>query len=247
MTDHEVLGNAAAFRDALGPCYAENTAAILKHSTKAVDEAYVRMVTLQAWRSFVLEGKLDAGALGFYSEAQNDGLTSVALMCGGLWRPAMISLRSLMENVVKCLYYMDHPVEYRRWEAGAYKPTISSLFQYLDDHPDVLSLPEAINPLNGLRGQYRKLSEAVHASAIKSRMTDDIKQTQLWRTDKKYIGQWSYAHRGVVRDANLLLLGLFKEALAGAAVKGLKESLASSIPASKDKLIKEHLGVRIAR
>lgn len=247
MSDPEVTANAKAFRDALPAKISANLESVEAVGADKLNEAYARLTSLQAWRTFVLEEHLSESILGFYSEAQNDGLTSIVLVATGLWRPSLKSLRSLIENVVQCLYYMDHPIEYRHWEAERQRPTFKYLFDYLDAHPDIAKLPETLRPVDSLRQTWKHLSTYVHASSREVRMTDDLAQTNIWKTSVSALGKWSTAQKSVLRDVNLLLLCLLAERAQGAAAKGLREALARVIPSGKDAAIRAQLSVRIVR
>jgi hypothetical protein len=245
--DAEIAANAAAFRNSLSAKLSDNVTAVLAVGEAKIDLAYARLTTLQAWRSYVLETQLSANAIGFFSEAQNDGLTSVAQVTSGLWRPSLNALRSLLENVLHCFYYADHPVEYRLWEKGDYKPPFQKLFDYFEKHPDLATIPTGLAVIPELRKHYSELSEAVHSSAKKSRMTDDLNQTQIWKTSAADIGKWSTLQKNLLRDVNLMMIALFREQLVGAKVKGLREALALAVPQGKDVLIRGSFGVRILR
>lgn len=247
VTDVEIGSNAAAFRAEIGPKFAANLATIAGHGAAKLDDAYARLTSLQAWRTFVLEEHLSLEALGFYSEAQNDGLTSSVLMATGMWRPAMKSLRSLIENVLHCLYFNDHPVEFRLWDAGKLRPTFKDLFDYFLAHPDISGLPEPLKGIGELKAHYKHLSNVVHASAREFRMTNEVENLKLWNVSADGIGKWASTHKNVLRDVNLLLLSLFSKHLKGAARKGLREGLAIVIPAVRDASIKTNLGVKIVR
>lgn len=247
MADPEINTNAEAFRSGLVPKLTANLATLTGHGSSKLDEAYARLTLLQAWRVFVLEEHLSADALGFYSEAQNDGLTSSVLMSIGMWRPAMKSLRSLIENILHCLYFNDHPVEYRLWDAGKLRPTFRDLFDYFLSHPDISGLPESLQGAGELKAHYKHLSNVVHASAREFRMTSEIESLKLWNTTAGGIGKWAATHKTVLRDANLLILSLFAKHLQGAAHKGVREALSLAIPAARDAAIKTSLGVKIVR
>lgn len=247
MSDDELASNAEKFRSSLVPAFSANVTSVVASSQPKLDSAYARMTTLQAWRSYVLEGAIGADSLGFFSEAQNDGLTSIVLVAGGLWRPSLKSLRSLLENILHCLYYMDHPVEYRHWELGKNRPAFQKLFEYFEEHPDVSAFPEGLKAISELRRHYRELSEIVHSSAKSARMTDGLANTQIWKTTAGDVGKWSTLHKNVSRDINFLLLSLLSKNLQGAANKGLRESLALVIPSGKDEAIRTSLGVHILR
>jgi hypothetical protein len=247
MADAEIIANAEKFRAGLGVKLNDNLAIITTSSSSKIDDAYIRLTSLQAWRTFVLEQHVTAEALGFYSEAQNDGLTSSVLMSIGMWRPAMKSLRSLIENVVHCLYFNDHPVEYRQWDQGKFRISFRELFDYFISHPDMLGVPDSLKGVAELKKQYGQLSNVVHASARQFRMTDEIETSRLWKTTADGVGKWSAMQKNVLRDTNHLLLVLFSEKIQGAANKGLREALALAIPSSRDASVKSSLDVKIIR
>lgn len=245
--DHEVASNAEAFRQNFPAAIARNIQEIVARDSGLLDDAYSRLTTLQSWRSFVLDQHVSKEALGFFAEAQNDGITSSILITSGLWRSSLKSLRSLIENLIQSAYFMDHPVEYRRWSEGKFRPTFSELFKYLSEHPDICKLPESLNPVADLKAHYRHLSNVVHSSSLEFRMTDDVDELVLWKTSAGDVGRWSTTHKRVLRAANLLYLALFSERLQGAANKGLRESLAVVLPAALDEQVKQIMSVNIPR
>lgn len=245
--DQEVTSNAETFRQSVPTAIASNIDEIVARDSALLDKAYARLTTLQSWRSFVLDQRISKEALGFFAEAQNDGITSSILISSGLWRSSLKSLRSLIENLIQSTYFMDHPVEYRRWAEGKLRPTFSELFKYLSEHPDICELPEGLNPVADLKAHYRHLSNVVHASALEFRMTDDVDDLVLWKTSAADIGSWSTTHKRVLIAANKLYLALFSIHLQGAASKGLRESLAIVLPASLDDKIKAQMSVNILR
>ena len=201
--DEEIQENAVQFRCGIGAAISSNIAMIVARDAEKLDDAYARLTTLQSWRTFVLDQHVSNDSLGFFAEAQNDGLTSSVLIASGLWRSSMKSLRSLIENLIQCLYYMDHPVEYRRWNKAKYRPTFNELFNYLGDHPDIRDLPENLNAVADLKSHYSHLSNVVHSSSPEFRMTGDINGLTLWRTAAADLGKWSKTHKNVIRDINL--------------------------------------------
>lgn len=247
MSDPEIAKNAEQFRAGLSAKLQDNVAAVVGAHSAKMDEAYARLTTLQAWRSFVLDEHISPAALGFYSEAQNDGLTSSVLVASGLWRPAMKSLRSMIENIVQCLFFSDHPVELRQWEDGKYRPSFKDLFEYFVNHPDYAKLPETLKSSIILKTHYSHLSNVVHASAREFRMTTELEKSNLWKTSADGVGKWASTQKNVLRDINMLLLPMFSKYLQGAANKGLREALAMVIPAARDTVIRTSLGVRIPR
>lgn len=247
MPDAEIAANAEAFRAQLGEKLVANMAATIGHGSAKLDQAYSRLTSLQSWRTLVLEERLSPAALGFFSEAQNDGLTSSVVVSIGMWRPAMKSLRSLVENILHSLYFQDHPVEYRLWDSGKFRPSFKDLFDYFLSHPDVAVLPDNLKGVPDLKAHYKHLSNVVHSSAREFRMTNEIENLKLWNTTADGVGKWATTHKNVIRDVNLLILSLFAKHLQGAALKGHREALALAIPAARDAAIKASLGVKIVR
>lgn len=245
--DQEVIANAEKFRQSVSGSITSNIETIIQRDSDVLDQAYARLTTLQSWRSFVLDQHISKEALGFFAEAQNDGITSSILITSGLWRSSLKSLRSLIENLIQSVYFMDHPVEYRRWSDGKLRLTFSDLFKYLAEHPDICDLDAGLNPVTDLKSHYGHLSNVVHSSSLEFRMTDDIDELVLWKTSAVDIGKWATTHKRVLQCANLLYLALFNTHLKGAANKGLRESLAIVLAKSKDALVKSEMGVNIPR
>jgi hypothetical protein len=247
MLDAEIIAYAEKFRAGLGGKLNENIVVITDSSASKIDDAYARLTTLQAWRSFVLDEHIAAEALGFYSEAQNDGLTSSVLISVGMWRSAMKSLRSLIENIVHCLYFKDHPIEFRQWDEGKFRISFRELFDYFISHPDIVKFPDGLKGVHELKKQYGQLSNVVHSSAKQFRMTDEVETSKLWNTTSEGVAKWSSMQKNVLRDTNHLLLALFSNKVQGAANKGLREALSLAIPSSRDAAVKTNLGVTIVR
>jgi hypothetical protein len=247
VTDSEIAKHAVEFRDGLAKALSENIAEVLKKDAEKVDQAYARLTCLQALRLHLLNERVSAGSLGFFAEAQGDGLTSQVLALSGSTRSALKSLRSLIENVIRSVYYADHPVEYTLWEAGKHRPTFKSLFDYLDCHPDLAGVDAALQPQTTLHANWKKLSQAVHASAKSDRMNDEAEKVTIWKTTQESVGNWAKFQKNVIKDICLLYVCLFKESLQGASLKPLRESLAIAIPATLDAKILADFKVRIVR
>lgn len=203
--------------------------------------SYRRIVSLQAWRTF-LEPRISDSSLAFFLEAQNDALTSHVFANLGSWRAALKALRSCIENIAFCLYYKDHPVELRLWDTGKHKPPISDYMTYLEHHPQRVKVPK-VDPMPHLEAEYSTLSKAVHASAKGFRMTHDVKTTLLWSDAKDSLEQWQTRESAVVTNLNLLLLAHFRDQLGGAAEAGLREAISMAVPAALFPDIKTNLKV----
>ena len=207
--------------------------------------SYRRIVSLQAWRAF-LEPRISEASLAFFLEAQNDALTSHVFANLGTWRSALKALRSCIENVAFCLYYKDHPVEFKLWEKGKHRLPISDYLAYLENHPQRVVVP-SVDSMPQLQKEYSTLSKAVHASAKGFRMTNDIQTTLLWSDAKTSQGAWRTRESDVLINLNLLLLAHFREQLSGAAEPGLREAIGLAVPAALFTEVKTHLKVVVRR
>lgn len=246
MPDAEIQANAEAFRSSLSTEIATNIASHKATELEKIDASYARLTILQAFRSHILTD-LEDGAMGFFTEAQSDGLSSQVLISAGMGRSALKSLRSISENVVRSIYYADHIVEYRLWEMEKHRPTFSSLFDYIDSHPDIRDLPDGINPSSGLRSSWKSLSNAVHASLKSIRTTKKVAEVNLWRTDKASVGQWNKAQSKLMEEVSLLYVALYRDRLSGAKATPVRKALSHTIKPAKDGEIKSSLGVNIIR
>ncbi|HEU0054632.1 MAG TPA: hypothetical protein VFQ39_15705 [Longimicrobium sp.] len=209
-------------------------------------ESYRRLVSLQAWKSELLERALGSGALSFFTEAQNDGLSSHVLARVGAWRSALKSLRSCIENTMAAMYYKDHPIELRLWEQGKHKVGFTELSGYFEKHPDVSGTDRTVTGLDILEKEYGTLSRAVHGSATSFRMTSGDK-TLLWSPDRAKLGAWSTRESQVIRGVNLLCLSLFKDEVSGVRHSNLRKAISLAIPLSLHTRIRTSLGIALSR
>lgn len=207
--------------------------------------SFVRISSIQAWRTSLLEEKMNEDASAFFFEAQNDLLISHCLARSGSFRQALKALRSSIENVLFALYYKDHPVELTKWTLGQHKLGFSELMTYFESHPSIFSRPINLTGLDLLKSEYSTLSKAVHGSAKCFRMTEALGDIRLWINDKASVGKWSSRERDVITGLNLLLLNLFCENLQGTQALGLRQVLGLSIKKTTRTAIKKELGVTL--
>jgi hypothetical protein len=206
--------------------------------------SYRLVTTLQAWRSVVLEGLLDDDALAFFLEAQNDALASHALARVGMWRSALQSLRSCIENVLTCTYYMDHPVELRLWSIAGHRLNFSDLLTYFERHPDLVELPQVANGLSILSKEFATLSRAVHGSAARFRMSAAGKP-ELWNAEPTKLGAWATRQRKAITAINVFLLALFREQLSGTKKAPLRQAVGAIFSKAKAEELRKHLKVTL--
>jgi hypothetical protein len=221
----------------------KDTANSLEAQKEKYLESYRRIVSLQAWRSELLEPTVSPDSLAFFLEAQNDALTSHVLASFGSWRSSLKSLRSCIENVMYCLYYKDHPVELLLWHDGHHRPAFAAMEKYFQEHPQMKSISPQAAGLDSLSSEYSTLSRAVHASAKSFRMSVEDVGVQLWSDDIVRLGSWGTRERTVISALNLLLMAMFREQLEGGRAPNLRKAISLVIPSSKHAQIKALFGV----
>jgi len=209
--------------------------------------SYFRLVSIQAWRSELLEHVLPADALAFFVEAQNDAVVSHLLAHLGCWRPALQALRSLIENAMRAVCYMDHPVELRLWHTHKHTLGFAELVKYLLSHPDVSHAGLVKHAVADIKKEYQTLSLAVHASAKSFRMTSDQDTTVLFCDDSVPLRRWSTHEKHVLSGLNLLLISLFSKELQGAKLRNLRKAVSFAVPTSKHPHVLRQLKVRLLR
>ncbi|WP_446904694.1 hypothetical protein [Burkholderia sp. YIM B11467] len=208
-------------------------------------DSYFRLVTLQAWRTNLIDVISDSAANEFFKEAQNDALVSHSLARQGSWRVALICLRSCIENVLFGLYYLDHPVELVQWHSGGHLLGFTETIAYLAKHPSLSGVAESITGIDVIKSEYATLSKAVHGSAVHFRMTKGGVVQGLNIDSLPDLGAWLTRERQTLVGLNLLLVAFFHKHLGGAAHPNVRKVLGFTIPAAKHAEIKKQFGVLI--
>ena len=214
-------------------------------NTEGFRNSYRRVVSLQSWRRLFFEQQYpDSPVISMFLEAQNDALLSVVLAHMAMWRPALQSLRSCVENVLNTCYYIDHPIEFRLWENGKYRNDFSGLVNYFSRHPEYVRPQGFPDILAHISEEYSTLSKAVHASARLFHMTQSGSITITHSNAADY-NKWNTRHARTLLWINFLLLVLNSSALEGPQNLNLRESVSLAIPSHYHAAIAEHLNVHL--
>ncbi|GGX41049.1 hypothetical protein [Saccharospirillum salsuginis] len=214
-------------------------------SKEVFSESFKRIISIQAWRTEIVEQNSPDGACQFFKEAQNDALISHSLARQGAWRPSLMSLRSCIENTLLTLYYIDHPVEFNQWSKGKHRLGFSDLVKYLAAHPNFEGTKETENGLSELKREYETLSKAVHGSTKSFRMTKGGTISGLNSFTEQELGAWNTRERITICALNLILLFFFRNLLQGAAKRNLRKSIGLTTNTKKSENIKSLTGVKI--
>ena len=238
----EVDANAEAFSRRFPQEIADTCASGIQN-IDGFRDSYRRVVSLQAWRTLFFEQQYsDSPVISMFLEAQNDALLSVVLAHMAMWRPALQSLRSCVENVLNTCYYVDHPIEFRLWENGHHRNNFSDLVDYFSRHPDAAIHQDFPDILAHIRSEYATLSKAVHGSAESFLMTQGGSITITQVSVAKY-NQWNTRHSLTLQWLNFLLLVLNASDLKGVQRAELRKSVSLAIPSRYHDDIAEHLSV----
>jgi len=214
----------------------------LAGSEPAFFESYLRIVSLNVWRTDLLSQIISPGSLAFFLEGQNDALVSHVFARMGAWRSALKSLRGLLENVVFGLYFKDHPVELMLWNQGKFKPGFSSTIGYLKGHPALGGISPAITGLDVFVREYATLSKAVHGS-VPFQMTAGTGSTSLSTSSVQSLGKWRTHEKQALLASNLVLLTVFRDELQGAKQPQLRKAISFAVPNATHPAVKAELGI----
>jgi len=240
----EVISNFEIFKEQW-PTELSTAQTKLSTQVKTFELSYIRISSIQAWRTSIIFSALSEEAEAFFFEAQNDFLVSHCLASCGSFRQGLKAIRGAIENVFFSLYYMDHPVELVRWTEGRHKLGFTEMCTYLENHPLIYGQKLALTAIGVIKDEYSTLSKAVHGSAKVFRMTKNLTEINLWGDDAAHVGKWATRERLVIVNLNVILLHLFRNHLLGAKHRGLRESIGMVFPKSLHTQIKSNLSINL--
>lgn len=224
----EIDNNAASFAETIPTEIAEACASGLD-KIEGFRASYRLVIPLQAWRDRYFERNHTEAVSSLFLEAQNDALLSIVLAHMAMWRPALQSLRSCLENVLNSCYYADHPIELLLWEKGEHRMTFSELATYFSRHPNTTAQQGVLNALDGIRSEHSVLSKGVHASARSFHMTKGG-AIRITHTNDIDYNKWKTRHASTLLWLNVLLLDLHSDILVGAQNIDLRKSISLAVP-----------------
>jgi hypothetical protein len=142
---------------------------------------YARLIhkytySLNLWR-FRLEDIPEHGKL-FLDELASDAIQVLPQSLEGYNKTTGLLIRGIIENLLKHLYFSDHPVEFfrlnrdRRWYL-----TTDQLFEYARNHYHYIITEPKFDALSQLSSLYSELSEIVHARAVRNLETRTVLAT----------------------------------------------------------------------
>jgi len=122
--------------------------------------------SLILWR-FRLRGIPDHGRV-FVEEIASDALQILPQTLMGYGKTAKLLTRGIIENVMRHLYFSDHPVEFARMNRESkWFMTMESLFEYPKIHTIFMESERRFDAINRLSSLYSELSAGVHGRRVR--------------------------------------------------------------------------------
>jgi hypothetical protein len=240
----EVDANFTRFDGSLAGGITDALTELAPHVNKFRD-SYRRLVSLQAWRGELIQNIASPASEEFFKEAQNDALMSHHLARQGAWRVALMCLRSCIENTLIGIYYMEHPVELAQWHLNSHRLGFAEATSYLAKHPNFIHYSEQESGLQLIKNEYATLSQAVHGSSKKFRVTKTGLIEGLNVASVAELNQWASREHQTLLGLNSCLITMFKDHLAGAAQTNLRKALGLAIPPHLHAAISTRFNVRL--
>lgn len=239
----EIKVNYLAFSQTVSNSIVANIATF--KGDEKLTESYARIAAVNALKVDVIEPHFPKGAAQFFFEAHNDVLLSHVNASFGSWRPALQALRSFMENTMAAIYYMDHPVEFEKWNKGDFQISPKEMREYIAEHPKLAKLVKELDLKAALDREYGTLSKAVHGSSSLFRMTAADGKTNIASPSAADLGKWSARERSAIDICITALVGVLSEYLDGAKMQNLRAALRIAIQANSRSALKKHMDVSI--
>ena len=135
---------------------------LLEHARKIHRATY----SLVLWR-FRLKGLAEHGQV-FIDEIASDALQVLPQTIMGYDKTAKLLTRGIVENVLRHVYFSDHPIEFARMNRDQkWYLSIDALFEYLKTHPVYLDVEKRFDAINKLSSLYSELSAGVHGRSVR--------------------------------------------------------------------------------
>jgi hypothetical protein len=203
---------------------------------------YLHGIAWESWRQYHLAASLGPG-LPFWQEAQNDFLLSYLHAGRGVWRSALQALRSFLENATGALYYSEHPVEAKRFDAGTFRLAWSDTKDYLKAYPYSSPTTFRRDVLGWIGSEYAQLSQAVHGSSEAFRMTAGRQFPSIASAAPERINVWRLRTTATAKAIHFILLQHFATQLRGARLPALRENIGRALTQTERQRIRRDLGI----
>ena len=104
----------------------------------------------------------------FIEEIASDALQILPQALMGCGKTTKLLTRGIIENAMRHIYFLDHPVEFERMNREhKWYPGTDDLFAYPRIHPAFLDMLDEFDALSRLKSLYDELSAGVHGRRVK--------------------------------------------------------------------------------
>ena len=150
-----------AFLTTKGVIPASPSPVLLDHAKKIHRATF----SLILWR-FRLRGLPDRGKV-FVEEIASDALQILPQCLMGYGKTTKLLTRGIIENVLRHLYFSDHPVEFERMNREQkWFITMTELLAYALAHPVFLKTEPRFDAINRISSLYSDLSAGIHGRRV---------------------------------------------------------------------------------
>jgi hypothetical protein len=112
--------------------------------------------------------KLPAHGQVFIEEIASDALQILPQVAMGFTKPTKLLVRGIIENVLRHVYFSDHPIEFARMNASdKWYVSVTELFEYIRIHPLFRATEVSFDAITRLENLYDDLSAGVHGRAVR--------------------------------------------------------------------------------
>ena len=148
----------------------------------------------------------------FLGEIRSDAINSILLSLYGFKKSANLSIRGIIENTFRYVYYYDHPIELALMNGREkYFISIKEFSDWLVSHPNLKEKISHYQINDKLYEKYGKTSEIVHGTRPRYlQLVSSLNEIKFYLSDfNAYIDTL----REVVRDSNFVISVFHKRIL----------------------------------
>lgn len=118
----------------------------------------------------------------FLKEIASDCIQILPLTSFGFRKAPMVLLRGAIENCLRYVYFIDHPIEFE-WMNDPNKKWFlqpSEFFSYMKEHPKLVDINQEFQLTQKLQSSYDSLCKIVHGSRVENmQMVDALSKVVL--------------------------------------------------------------------
>jgi hypothetical protein len=170
---------------------------------KATEKLHCLTYNLALW-AFMLKKEPECAQV-FIDEMASDALQILTQALYGYRKTTALLLRSIVENVLRHIYFKHHPIEFVRMNGQKkWYPSVEELFDYLQHHPHFTEIEKRFDAISQFKTLYDDLSAEVHGRKMEHlEMRKALKDIAL---DQAVLEKQLNLLRRCAAAANFLLL-----------------------------------------